>query len=293
MHVVRASAVLWHHVAEQALVRRLPVDDRPLKERERLARKAHRIGLIGSGDVDDAVLHLHVERTDIIGVNNAEAAALDHGWAAHADARVRRRDDQVGAAEQRRIAGEAPTRCDADAWHDAGKLGPERECHHVEPCHHRMIGVTRPAPAALGKEHDGQAAPLDDVEETILLAVPHDPLGSRQHRVVVREHRAVRALLADECAVHPSGTGDEPVGRCATDEIVDAAPAALRRDRQAAVLDEAAGVAQVVQIFARGSRPAAWRAATTSARLSSRVRLRRRSVSARSGRAFRSCSGIR
>jgi len=63
----------------------------------------------------------------------------------------------------------------------------------------------------------------------------------------------VRALLADECAVHPSGTGDDPVGGCATDEIVDAAPAALRRDRQAAVLDEAAGVAQVVEIRARGS----------------------------------------
>jgi len=101
------------------LIRSLPVNDGTLKERQGLACKAHRIRLVGSGDVDDAVLHLHVEGTDIIGVDDTEAAALDHGRAAHAYARVRRRDDQVGAAEQRRIAGKAPTRCDPDAWHES------------------------------------------------------------------------------------------------------------------------------------------------------------------------------
>jgi len=253
--VVGAPAVLRHDVTQHVLVRGLPVHDGTLKVRERLAGKTHSIGLIGSRDVDDTVLHLHVERTDVVGVDHAESAALDHRRAAHADAGIRRRDDQVGAAEQGRIARKASTRRDPDAGHKARKPSPEREGHHVEPRDHRMIGVARAATTALGKEHNRQAASLDDVEETVLLAVPHDPLSARQHRVVIREHRAVRASLADERSVHPGGPGDEPVSGRAMDEIVDTAPAALRRDRQAAVLDEAPVITEVCDVLARRSAP--------------------------------------
>ena len=136
--------------------------------------------------------------------------------------------------------------------HHAGEPRPERERHDVEAGDHRVIGVARPAAAALGEQHDRQAAPLDDVEEAILLAMPHDALCPGEDRVVVGEHRAVRALLADQRAVDARSAGDEPVGRRAADQVVDTAPSALRRDRQAAVLDEGALVTQVVEILACG-----------------------------------------
>ena len=111
-----------------------------------MTRETHRIGLVGRGDVDDAVLHLHVERPHLVGLDHTEAAALDHRRAAHADARVGRRDDQVGAAEERRVAREASTRCDPDARDNAGEASPEGEGHDVETGDHRVIGVARPPP---------------------------------------------------------------------------------------------------------------------------------------------------
>ena len=115
-----------------------------------------------------------------------------------------------------------------------------------------MIGVARSAATALGEEHDGQAAPLDDVEEPVLFPMSHHSLGPGEHGVVVREDRAVRAFLSDQGAVDASGPRDEPVGGRPVHEIVDAPPATLRRDGETAVLDEAAVVAQVGEILACG-----------------------------------------
>ena len=51
----------------------------------------------------------------------------------------------------------------------------QRECHDVETGDHRVIRVPGPAAAALREQHDRQAPPLDDLEETIFLAMPHTP----------------------------------------------------------------------------------------------------------------------
>ena len=101
--------------------------------------------------------------------------------------------------------------------HNAGEPSPEGEGHHVETGDHRVIGVARPPAATLGKQHDRQAEPLDHVEEAVLLPVPHDALGPGEDGVVVGEHRTVRAVLADQRAVHSRSAGDEPVGRRAAD----------------------------------------------------------------------------
>jgi len=183
--VVGAPPVLGHDVAQRYLVRHFPVRGRALKERERVLRKAERIGLVGRGDIDHAVLHLDIERPDLVGVHHSEASALDHRRAAHADARVRRRDDQVGAAEERRVAREAPARRDPDSRHHTGEPCPQCERHHVETGDHGVVGVTGPSPAALGEEHDRHAAPLDDLEEAVLLAMPHHALGAGEHCVIV------------------------------------------------------------------------------------------------------------
>ena len=134
-----------------------PRGDGSLKERQCLAREANRIGVVGRGDIDDAVLHLDVEWTDLVGVDDSEPTAFDHCRATHADARLRRRDDQVGAPEQCGVARETATRCDADARHDAGEPSPECERHDVKARDHGVIRVAGPAAAALGEEHDGQS----------------------------------------------------------------------------------------------------------------------------------------
>jgi hypothetical protein len=69
-------------------------------------------------------------------------------------------------------------------------------------------------------------------------------LRAREHRVVVGEHRA-------RPAVDAGGPGDQPVGRRARDQVLELPPPALRRERQPAVLHEAAGVDEVGDVLAR------------------------------------------
>ena len=64
-------------------------------------------------------------------------------------------------------------------------------------------------------------------------------------------HCALRFL--EQIAVDASDARDHPVGRSVLDQILDRAPPPLRRDHQRTVLDEGAGIAQVVDIFASGA----------------------------------------
>ena len=89
-HVVDAQPVLRDDVAQAALVGALPRRQRALEVRQVLLGRGDGLGLVLDGDVDDAVRHLHVHRADLLGPEHAEAAALDHRRAAHADVRVRR-----------------------------------------------------------------------------------------------------------------------------------------------------------------------------------------------------------
>ena len=54
-------------------------------------------------------------------------------------------------------------------------------------------------------------------------------------------------------AVDAADAGDHAVGRRVADQVVELAPAALRRERERAVLDEAAGVAEIGDVLARGA----------------------------------------
>ena len=77
-------------------------------------------------------------------------------------------------------------------------------------------------------------------------------LGAGEDGVVVGEHRAGGAI-AEELAVDPGGAADQPVGGGAGDQVVELAPAALGGDREAPVLDEGAGVDEVLEVLARGA----------------------------------------
>ncbi len=71
----------------------------------------------------------------------------------------------------------------------------------------------------------------------------HEALGAGQHAVVVGHHR-------DRPAVDRRGAHDQAVRRGARDEVVERAAAALRGDRQRAVLYEAAGIDEVGDVLA-------------------------------------------
>ncbi len=113
------------------------------------------------------------------------------------------------------------------------------------------VGVAGTAAAALGEEHHRQAQPVGQLEQPVLLLVVHLALRAGEHRVVVGQDRAARALLAEEVAIHGADARDHAVGGRARDQVLDRAAAPLRRDHQRPVLDQAAGIAEVVDVLAR------------------------------------------
>ena len=122
-HVVDALSLLGDQLAQQRLVGRRAAGPRPPAEVGEVAlRERHRLGVVGGAQVDHAVGVLHVDRPDLGGVEDAEPAALDHRRAAHADARVLGRDDDVAAAEQGGVAREAVPRGDPHERHEPAQL---------------------------------------------------------------------------------------------------------------------------------------------------------------------------
>ena len=74
----------------------------------------------------------------------------------------------------------------------------------------------------------------------------HPALRPGKHRVVVGEHH--RADAADR-----RGARDQAIGRARDDQLLLREPRALRRDDEPAVLREAAGIDEIVDVLARGS----------------------------------------
>ena len=209
-----------------------------------MARGDHRRGLVGHQHVDDAVGRLHRRRPHRIGVDTPQAAAFDHRRPAHADAGGLRRDHHVAAAQQRRVAGEAAPVHDAHQRHLPRQRGQAREAGAVQARHAQPVDIARPAAAAFGEQHQRQLLRRGQRQQAVGLGVVEDALRAGEHGVVVGHHRHRPA--ADQ-----AGAGDEPVGRCVALQVVEAAAAALRRHRERAVLGEAAGVEQVVDVLAR------------------------------------------
>ena len=142
-------------------------------------------------------------------------------------------DHHVAAAEDGRVAGEAPAVGDADPRHEPAQPAPQVERRRVQARDPRCVGVPRPAATALGEEDDGQPPALDDVEQAVLLVVVAEALRARQHGVVVGEDRG-------GAAVDRADAADQAVGRRAGDQVVERPAAALGGDHQRAVLDERA-----------------------------------------------------
>ena len=156
-------------------------------------------------DVDDAVRAPARRSARSLGREHAEAAALDHRRAAHADVRVLGRDDDVAAAEERRVAGEAAAGVDADERHEAAERAIARTsaCRGARqevpedgrgPAAGAVAAGAGAAAAALGEEDDRQAPLLGELEHAVGLAVVDGALRAGEHGVVVRADHGARAV---------------------------------------------------------------------------------------------------
>ena len=109
------------------------------------------------------------------------------------------------------------------------------------------------AAATFGEEDGGQPHPFDQIEEAVLLAMTEVTLSPGEHGVVVGQHRAGAALVAEKITVDPRGARHQPVGGCPRDQVVELAAEPLGGDGEPAVLDERARVDEIVDVLAGGA----------------------------------------
>ena len=243
-HVVDLHPVLGDRVAEQALIRALPLVDRAVEVREVLLGDADGLRLVGDAHVDHPAGGRHVDRADLLRRDAPEATAFDHRGPRHAEVGVLGGDDDVAAPEQRRVPRERRPARDPDERDEPGQLTEQPERHALEAGADPVVAGT--ATAAVGEQHERQALRRREPEQPILLAVVVHALGAREDGVVVDHDHAARA-------VDRRDPTDETVGRRAGDELLTRRPTRLRRERQRAVFDERARVAEVVDVLRRGA----------------------------------------
>jgi hypothetical protein len=157
--------------------------------------QARGVGLVIGQDVHHAIDGLHLHRPDIFRREHAQAAALDHGRAAHADVAVAGTDQNLAQAREGGVAGEAAARDDGDLGHNAGKLGEGFEAGRGQARGADPVGVARPPAAALGEPHHGQFLALDDLKQAVGLGAIHVALGAGGDREVVVGERGAAGLL--------------------------------------------------------------------------------------------------
>ena len=243
----------------------VPVAHASLEVGEVLLRGGDGFGLVFDGDIGDAVGGLHVHRADLLGEEDAEAAAFDHRRAAHADVRVGGGDDDVAAAQQGGVPGEAAARNDADGRHVAAQAAHRGERGRVqraagESVVRRRCGLAAgalaagagAAAAAFGEEHDRDVPLLGDLEHAVGLGVVDGALRAGKHGVVVGEDNGAGGVLVEEVAVDAPDAGDHAVGRELVDDLLHR-QARAGREHEAAVLHERAGIAEVVDVLAGGA----------------------------------------
>ena len=153
--VVHAQAVLGHHAAQSVCIRRLPLHGTALKKREVILGGLDGLRVALHQQIDHAIGMLHMRRADLLGLEHAQATALHHGGAAHADVAVFSRDDHIATAQQGRIARKAAARSDAHRGHMAVQAGEAGKGTHMQARHDGHVHIARPAASALGPEHHG------------------------------------------------------------------------------------------------------------------------------------------
>ena len=115
------------------------------------------------------------------------------------------------------------------------------------------MSVARAAAAAFGKQHHGQLLVERHAQHAVGLGMVARALRAREDSGVVGHDHGARPLLTTLRAVDGANARHHAVGRGVGDEVFHAAAARLRGHGQRAVFDEAACIAQVGNVFARGA----------------------------------------
>ena len=135
-------------------------------------------------------------------------------------------------------------------WVDCNKFPADSDPldgHHFCSDGHEVLSAVEIYVEVLTKAAQGHA------QQAVGLLVVAHALRARQHGGVVGQDHGPRAFGSEHGAIDRSDAGHHAVGRCLGDQVGFAAPAALGRHGQRAVFDEAAGVAQVGDVLARGA----------------------------------------
>ena len=252
-HVIGAHAVLRHGMAQQALIGAVPVLHTPLEVGEVLPRHPGRRGLVRNSDVHHAVGHLDGHRPDFLRPVDAEAAALDHRRTGHADGGVRGRDDDIAAAKQHRVAGEAAARGDADHRHQAAQ--PRELVERVAGAAKDRdgIGIAAAPAAAFGEDHRRQPPFLGEFVHPVLFPVVLLALRAGHDGVIVGARHDAAGFLGKSIAIDVRQTHDEAVGGGIVDQPFEGRGGAARGDGQRAIFDEGTGIDEGVEVLARGA----------------------------------------
>ena len=196
---------------------------------------------------------MHVAGPDLLGGVGAQAPALDHGRAAHADVAGLGGDDHVAAAQQRRIAGKAAAMHDAHHRHLARERGKLAEGVVVQAGDDGLVDIARPPAPALGKQHHREVQLQREGQHAVGLLVVPGALRSGQHHVVVGHDHAARLFLAKQPGVDRADARHHAVGRGVGDEVFHAELALGLHNLRATLVAEALefGMAETVRLYQR------------------------------------------
>ncbi len=238
---------------QQALIGCRPVLHWPLEIGDVFLGDLAGLCLILHADIDDAIGGLNVDRADILRAVGAEAAALDHRRAGHADIGILGGDDDVAAAEERGVACETGAGDDADQRHPSAQTRELGEVSAHQPGDGHPVGVARPAAAALCRKDHWEPPFFGDREDPFELLVVALPLGARQNHVVADGEGAARLFFAEHVAIDAADASENAVAGRIAAQVVERAALGLRRDRELSVFAERAVIADVGEVLAGGA----------------------------------------
>ena len=181
--------------------------------------------------IDHTIGGLNIHRPDIGRRNRAQPAAFNHRRTAHADIAIFRGNSDVGATEQNRITGKAIAIIHRNARRDAAGLRPGGESHDIQAAarYFRGIGITGPAATAFRIEDRRHLPFMRHFQHAVGLFMVEQALRAGQHRIVIGQNGSARLVFVKHIAIDRAETGDQPIGRCVVNQVVQLAALALRR----------------------------------------------------------------
>ena len=148
--------------------------------------------------------------------------AYNHCRPRHPNVADLRRNDDVAAAKERRVAGKTVPRHNTHQRDKPGKTPKRSEARHCQPSPNaaRSLGVAWSAPAALAEPDDGESHPRSDLDNAIRFVVAVGALGPGQHGRVVRQYRGA-GFARELVAVDAANPGDDSIRRGRIDQVFE------------------------------------------------------------------------